>query len=129
MTGIGPGPGNDSNDSDQPLLPVLEQRTVKLRITLSKAQKHLDHPRAKATVESCDQGGTFTTQKGSIDRMLRGASLGPISHLQKTQDDLIHYTNQFQTQQCTLSLMSDSSSCLGTSSMSCTSSLIMAWCK
>lgn len=94
----------------QHLLPVLGQRKLlmKLLMTLSKAQKHLDHHGAKATVESCDQGDTFTTQKGTIDKMLRGGSLGPISHLQKTQDDSIHCINQSQTQQYTLSLTSDS---------------------
>lgn len=59
-------------------------------MTLSKSQKHLDHPGAKAIVESCDQGDTFTTQKGSTDKMLRGGTLRPTSHLQKTQDDSVY---------------------------------------
>lgn len=64
--------------------PCCLQRIVKLVVTLSKAQKQLNHTGAKTTVQSHEQGGALTTQNGSIGRMLRGGSLGPISHLQKT---------------------------------------------
>lgn len=75
-------------------------------MTLSRAQACLDHPGAKAAVKSCDLGST--SAKGSTGKMLRENTLGPTSHVQKTQDDSVRYTNQFQTQLCTLSLLSDS---------------------
>lgn len=52
---------------------------MNLLMTLSKAQKHLGQPGSKAIVESYDEGGTSTTLKGSIDKMLRGGYLGQTS--------------------------------------------------